>query len=104
VSRPSFASTITALRYSDARFPWVRPTDEEDDIAAVLEAIEELHQGAADEPDQRGRYGRCTGCRQPWPCPEWIRGEQLAVLWLGRGAERYLRHAQQAMSHGRTAA
>jgi hypothetical protein len=104
VTRPSFESAIAALRCTDPRFPWVQPTDEEADIAAVLEAIEELHQGAADQPDHRGRYGRCTNCRQPWPCPEWIRGEHLAVLWLGRGADRYLAHAQQAMSRGRTAA
>lgn len=104
MSRPSFATTIAALRCTDRRFDWVRPTDEEDDIATVLEAIEELHQGAADEPDHRGRYGRCSGCRELWPCPEWRRGEQLALEWLGRGADRYLAHAQQAMTLGRTAA
>jgi hypothetical protein len=89
MSRPSFAATIAALSCTDGRFPWVQPADEEADIAVVLEAIEELHQPTSDEPDARGRYGRCTDCRQPWPCPEWQRGEQLALLWLGRGADRY---------------
>jgi hypothetical protein len=96
VTRPSFASTVEALRTRDNRFPWVGPTDEEDDIAAVLEAIEETHQATADDPDLRGRYGRCRDCRTPWPCPEWARGEQIAVLWLGRASDRVIAHARQA--------
>jgi hypothetical protein len=96
MSRPSFATTVAALRTRDSRFPWVGPTDEEDDIAAVLEAIEETHLTLVDEPDHRGRYGRCADCRQPWPCPEWMRGEQLAVLYLGRAADRVIAHARQA--------
>jgi hypothetical protein len=103
MNRPTFTETIAALRCTDPRFPWVQPTDDEENIAAVLEGIQELHTPTADEPDQRGRYGRCTDCRQPWPCPEWIRGEQLAVLWLVRGADRYVAHAVEAMRQGRTA-
>jgi hypothetical protein len=96
VTRPSFVSTVAALRTRDSRFPWVGPSGEEDDIAAVLEAIEEIHQATADDPDQRGRYGRCAGCRTPWPCPEWARGEQLAVLYLGRASDRVAEHARLA--------
>lgn len=103
MSRPTFTETVAALRCTDPRFPWVHSTQEEDDIAAVLEAIEEQHQPTADEPDQRGRYGRCTCCRQPWPCQEWKRGEDLAVLWLGRGADRYHAHALQAIRRERPA-
>lgn len=103
MTRPSFAITIAALRTSDPRFSWVGPTDEEDDIAAVLEAIAEQHQSTADLPDQRGRYGRCAGCQSMWPCPEWHRGEQLAVSWLGRAADRVHAHARQALDRGRTA-
>lgn len=97
MSRPSFVSTIAALRCTDPRFPWVHPTPEEDDIAAVLEAIQETHVPTADHPDPRGRYGRCTDCATPWPCPEWRRGEYLAVTWLGRGTDRYFGHAQIAL-------
>lgn len=97
MTRPSFATTVSALRTRDARFPWVGPTAEEDDIAAVLEAIEETHVATADHPDARGRYGRCTDCRTPWPCQEWARGEQLAVLWLGRAADRVAEHAQATL-------
>lgn len=100
MSRPTFVEAIAALRCTDVRFPWVWPTDEEDDIAAVLEAIEETHLGTADQPDPRGRYGRCTACAKPWPCPEWVRGEQLAVEWLGRGADRYAAHALDAIRQG----
>lgn len=94
MTRPTFATTISALRTRDPRFPWVGPTDEEDDIAAVLEAIEELHTPSSDTLDQRGRYGRCRDCRQPWPCPEWMRGEHLAITWLGRAADRVHSHAR----------
>lgn len=103
MSRPTFVEAIAALRCTDPRFPWVEPTGEEDDIATVLEAIEETHLGAADQPDPRGRYGRCTDCAKPWPCPEWIRGEQLAVEWLGRGADRYAAHARAVIRRGRSA-
>ena len=103
MTRPRFATTSAALRCTDPRFPWVHPTAEEDDIAAVLEAIEELHVPTADEPDPRGRYGRCAGCRQPWPCDEWRRGEQLAVTWLGRGADRYYDLAHAVIRKGKTA-
>lgn len=103
MTRPSFTATIAALRCADRRFDWVHPTDEEDDIAAVLEAIEETHQPTADEPDHRGRYGRCTDCLDPWPCPEWRRGEHLALEWLGRGADRYADHAHNVMETRRSA-
>lgn len=103
MSRPTFTEAIAALRCTDGRFPWVKPTDEEADIGAVLEAIQEAHEPTADEPDERGRFGRCTDCRQPWPCAEWLRGEQLAVEWLGRGADRYAAHALEVIQRGRSA-
>lgn len=99
MSTPSFASTIAALKTVDARFNHVRPTDEELDIAVVLEAIEEIHQPTGDRPD----YGQCAGCKLPWPCPEWNRGEHLAVLWLGRAIDRYVTRARDTFGTGRTA-
>lgn len=88
MTRPSFASTVAALRTSDRRFPWIGPTSDEAEVADVLEETEQLHQAGHDDPDPRGRYGRCTGCLQPWPCDAWRYGEQLAVQWLGRAADR----------------
>jgi hypothetical protein len=101
VTRPSFASTITALRTTDRRFPWVQPTADEAEVADVLEELEQLHQPSADTPDQRGRFGRCAGCLHPWPCDAWQYGDQLAVQWLGRATERVASRARQAM--GRSA-
>jgi hypothetical protein len=103
MSRPSFATTIAALRTTDRRFPWVGPTDEETEVADVLAELEELHQPGTDEPDARGRYGRCTGCRNPWPCEGWQFGEQLALQWLGRAADRVTAHALAAWDRGRAA-
>lgn len=88
MSAPSFARTVAALRVTDRRYPWVGPTPEEDDAAAALEAIEELHRPGTDEPDADGRWGRCLGCRGWWPCPVWVEGEFLAVQYLGRAADR----------------
>lgn len=92
--RPSLLETANALRTVDARFPWVGPTPDEAEVADVLTEIHELHQGAADEPDARGQYGRCTGCREMWPCAAWLYGEQLAVQWLGRAAQRVYEDAK----------
>jgi hypothetical protein len=90
--RPTFVQTIAALRTTDPRFPWVKPAPEEDDVAASLEAVEEVHQGDADEPDERIHWGHCRGCGQWWPCPTWIESEFLAVQYLGRAADRVTRH------------
>lgn len=103
MTRPTFATTVAALRTADRRFPWIGPTDEEDDIAAVLEAIEEQHHTVVDLPDQHGHYGRCTNCHQPWPCLEWMRGELLAVQWLGRAADRVHNHALQTLDRATAA-
>lgn len=92
-------SAATALRTTDRRFPWVHPTDEEDDIAAVLDAIDQQHQPSADRPDTRGHYGPCTACHHNWPCTEQRRGERLAILWLGRAAQRYVDRARTAMAN-----
>lgn len=92
-TRSWLSRAANALRTHDTRFPWVHPTDEEDDIAAVLDAIDDEHQPTADTPDHRGHYGPCTSCHHNWPCPEQRRGERLAILWLGRAADRYTTHA-----------
>lgn len=97
MTRPSFATSIAALRTTDARFPWVGPSDEEADVAAAIEAIEDKHQASADEPDTRGKWGRCRECAEPWPCPTWTYGEEVAVQFLGRAADRAYAHARAAM-------
>lgn len=87
MTRPTFAETIKALR--------CQPTPEEADAADALEVLETYHQGDSDETtDDASHYGDCTGCRELWPCPSWVWGEQLAVLWLGRGYDRYWAHAK----------
>lgn len=103
MTRPSFAVTVAALRTTDRRFPWIGPTEEEAEVADVLEELEQLHQPTADTPDERSRYGRCTGCATPWPCDAWRWGEQEAIQWLGRAADRVHAHANEAVNRGRTA-
>lgn len=89
MTRPSFAMTIGALR-SDAA-----PDDVE--VADLLAEIEHLHQGDDDEPDARGRWGYCSGCREPWPCAAWEYGEQLGLEFLVRGSARVARHARSVL-------
>lgn len=97
MTRPSFTPTITALRTADPRFPWVGPAPDEAEVADLLAEIQQLHQGSADDPDPRGRYGRCTGCLGPWPCEAWAYGEQLALQYLGRAADRVAAHARTVL-------
>lgn len=97
MTRPSFALTIAALRTTDARFDWVRPTPEEAELADLLAELEQHHQGGNDEPDDRGRYGRCTGCLEPWPCAAWDYGEELGLLYAIRACKRIWAHAQHAL-------
>lgn len=94
MNRPSFATTVTALRTTDTRFPWVGPTPDEDDVAAALEVVEFIHQGENDEPDERGSWGHCRSCRTWWPCDPWIEAENLAVQYLGRATDRVVAHAR----------
>lgn len=96
MSRPSFDVTIAALRTTDPSFPWVGPTEDEAEVASVLEEIAAYHQGSDEELDATGGYGRCA-CREPWPCPAWAYGEELALQWLGRAANRVWMHAQPVL-------
>ena len=96
--RPSFASTIHALLVTDRRFPWVEPSEEEADVAAVLADLEGRHQGNAEQSDSAGHWGRCTGCGEHWPCPRWVDGEHLAIQYLGRAADRVYAHARSITS------
>lgn len=98
MTRPSFATTVAALRTVDPRFPWVGPTADEAEVADLLAELEDLHQGAHDDPDRFGRYGRCSGCLDPWPCAAWRYGEQLALQWLGRACDRVWAHAAAVLA------
>lgn len=91
--RPSLVSAVTALRTADSRYPWVYPADDEDDVAALLEAVDAEHAGSTDQPDRVGHWGRCTGCADAWPCPRFVWAQQLAVQFLGRAADRYAARA-----------
>lgn len=105
-TRPTLTPTITALRtvLTNPRFAHVQPTDEEADVAAVLEEIEAGHQGSADEPAADGWWGSCTACGDLWPCERFVWAEQLAVQFLGRAADRYAARAQDAMDASRRTA
>ena len=97
--KPSFVTTVTALRTTDTRFPWVGPTDEESEVADVLEELQALHVGPDDEPDDNDHYGDCAGCREPWPCKAWLYGEGLAVQWIGRAQDRVWTYNLAARAH-----
>ncbi|MFC5992904.1 hypothetical protein ACFQE5_01615 [Pseudonocardia hispaniensis] len=98
--RPSFASTIHALKLTVPSLG-VAPTEEEIDVAEVLALIADHHQGSGDEPDAHGYWGRCRGCRNRWPCAAWLYGEELAVQFLGRAADRVWTHARAVMDEQR---
>lgn len=94
--RPSFASTITALTLTIPALG-VQPADEDLEVAEVLAELTELHIATADEADQFGNYGTCVGCRDSWPCKAWMYGEELAVLQLGRAADRVWARSQSLL-------
>lgn len=96
MNRPSLAGAVAALRTVDSRYPWVGPTDDESDLAAVCEFLDAEHRGDGQEPDERGRWGRCGTCGTPWPCAPWVEGESLAVQALGRAADRVTADARAA--------
>jgi hypothetical protein len=98
MNRPSLASAIQALRTTSPRHPHVKPTEDEDDIAAVLEQIDSEHEAGADTEDDDGHWGRCAACGEPWPCPRWVWAQNLAVEYLGRAAQRYYDRARTAMA------
>lgn len=99
MTRPTFTHVIEALRTTDPRFPWVGPTDDEAEAAVVLEALEHTHQ-----PRRDSDGAPCAGCDEPWPCPAWEFGEQQALLWLGRAADRVYRHAMDTYRKSQGAA
>lgn len=85
---PDLAGAAAALRTTDPRFPWVKPTDEEAEVADLLSELAALHV-------QDGT--RCVGCAEPWPCKGHNYGCDLAVQWLGRAADRVYAHARQVL-------
>lgn len=81
-----------ALRIAAARFPWVHPTEEEAEVADLLDELAALHVRTG---------GRCKGCAEPWPCRGLAHAEHLAVQWLGRAADRvYARHRHEPQRLG----
>jgi hypothetical protein len=96
VTRPSLAGLTAALLVTDRRFPAVRPTVEESDVAAVLAEVEAAHVCGADEPGPDG-WGRCRSCREPWPCERWLWAQQLGVQFVGRACDRVARHAHELL-------
>lgn len=95
--KPSFAASIAALLVTHPNFPWVTPTDDKENIAVVLESIHAEHASPLNVPDDDGGWGTCTSCGTRWPCAEWTRGYNLAVLWIGRAHDRVTEHGNQWM-------
>lgn len=90
-------SAAAALRTTDRRFPWVGPSGEEAEVADLLEELAGLHVRAP-------RGDRCEGCAERWPCAGLVHGEQLAVQWLGRAADRvWVRASAVRVGVGRVA-
>ena len=102
MTRPSFATTIAALRTTDRRAPHTGPTAYEADAADALEVLQEFHTGTADQPDTHDRWGRCSTCDTPWPCEAWQWGEQLALQSLGRAQDRVAAHARTVLDQTAT--
>ena len=98
--RPTFAETITALTLVH-RDHCDLHTPEESDVAEFLRDVEATHQGADQRDTDSDFWGRCSACRDPWPCEAWCEAEQLAVLYLGRAQDRVWQHAQSVMDRQR---
>lgn len=94
--KPTFESTIAALRTTHPEVPWIGPTDEEADAADALEIVHEHHFSDDEKEDPTGHWGTCRGCSDPWPCKTWMWGDQLAGQFLGRAAQRVYLHARGA--------
>jgi hypothetical protein len=87
------AVAAAALRTTDARYPWIYPTDEEAEVAELLVELAALHVEARE---------RCTGCSETWPCKGWLYGQELAVQWLGRASTRVYDRAKRASDRSGT--
>jgi hypothetical protein len=100
MQRPTFAETITALTLTHKDYG-VLHAEEEADVAELLRLIEAAHQGSDRRDTDSDTWGRCSACREPWPCGVWIEAEQLAVLYLGRAQDRVWKHAQEILARPR---
>jgi len=86
---PSLEGAAAALLHTDPRWPDHGPTDDEEDVALALRAIQDAHKPHpwGVDPD-RGVWGLCGDCGARWPCTTWILGQHVAVQYLGRAADR----------------
>lgn len=94
--RPTFEASIAALRTTDERFPWVKPTPEEADAADALEVVHEHHRSDTEREGPGSSWGTCEGCGQPWPCETWLWGHALAAQWVGLASQRVYDRAKRA--------
>lgn len=93
MNRPTLRTCINALLVTHPDYPRVAPSEEEADVAAVLESVEQQHDGDGDVPDELGFWGRCRACDAPWPCESWRWAQMLAVQFLGRAMDRVFANA-----------
>lgn len=102
-TKPNLQAMVDALVLTDARFPWVKPTAEEADVAETVRWINDKHQGGADDPDFPEapicdqHWGFCLECGQLWPCESWVWAQHLAIQFVGRAQDRYAAHTKAAL-------
>jgi hypothetical protein len=91
--RPTLTLMAKALLTRVPGYPHVGPTDDEDDVAAVLVTVQADHRGPFDSPDDTGSWGPCTTCGDPWPCPTWVYAENVGIQYVGRAYDRVMARA-----------
>jgi hypothetical protein len=102
--RPSLWRAVKALRTTHPRYPWVEPSEEEAEVADLLEELDGLHAPSTEDADNPADhpilriYGVCLGCAETWPCAGWSHAEQLSIQWLGRASDRVWARVQETIA------
>lgn len=63
------------------------------DLVEVLRFTVDLHVPTTANADRFGRYGRCRGCGQWWPCQPWNAASYAAVEWLVNASNAVMRRS-----------
>lgn len=85
---PALVETIRAM----SRYPG-QDGEAAGDLVEVLRFTVDLHVPSAVNADRAGRYGRCRGCGQWWPCQPWQSASYAGVEWLVNASNAVMREA-----------